>query len=122
VKEFNKNFTEKSVAKAKLPSIFPIFPKCQSISENFVRSEKCGLPHFSSPKFSRDCHFVKFYKLGVIFVPPCCSTFLMRIPFPMQSSKELSINCINWHNLIYVLFEKLRASPNFLMFSASFNP
>src|SRR3989338_10306673 len=66
-KELNKNFTEKSVAKAKTPSVFPIFPKCQSISENFVRSEKCGLPHFSSPKFSRDCHFVKFYKFYGIF-------------------------------------------------------
>ena len=27
VKEYNKNFTEKSVAKANLPSKFPIFPK-----------------------------------------------------------------------------------------------
>src|SRR3989344_51172 len=40
-KEFNKNFTEKSVAKAKLPSNFPIFPKFCPISEN-PRTSDCG--------------------------------------------------------------------------------
>jgi len=51
---------------AKTPSVFPIFPKCQSISENFGRSENSWVAEFSSPKFSRASNFVKSHKLSSI--------------------------------------------------------
>jgi len=45
-KEFNKNFTEKSVADAKTPSVFPNFSKFFLISQNPRNSEKCWVASF----------------------------------------------------------------------------
>ena len=64
-KELNKNFTEKSVAKAKLPSNFPIFPKFFLISQNPRNSEKCGLPHFSRLGFWRRKNFALAYLTSI---------------------------------------------------------
>ena len=62
-KEDNSDLTEKSVAKAKLPSNFPIFPKFDFSSENSRNSEICGLPQISRLEFSRKSNFGKSHKL-----------------------------------------------------------
>jgi len=65
-KELNRNFTEKSVAKAKLPSNFPIFPKFLPSLKNSPALQRVGCLTLRG-EFFEGKNFVKFHTLSEIF-------------------------------------------------------